>query len=95
MVARWRHDSPAAPFTADPALDRLGQRLVAEDDVPPHVTRVLNKPPRLHELRSALAELTTTSKLSSLHEPAVTAMSPTQTLAPRPACSLSMTKSRR
>jgi signal transduction histidine kinase/ActR/RegA family two-component response regulator/HAMP domain-containing protein len=39
-------------------LTGWGQRLVAENDVPPHVNRVLNKPPRLHELRSALAELT-------------------------------------
>jgi signal transduction histidine kinase/ActR/RegA family two-component response regulator len=36
-----------------------GQRLVAERDIPQHVDRVLNKPPKLHDLRSALAELTT------------------------------------
>jgi hypothetical protein len=35
-----------------------GQRLVADDEVPPHVDRVLNKPPRLAELRVILAELT-------------------------------------
>jgi hypothetical protein len=35
-----------------------GQRLVAERDIPPHVDRVLNKPPKLHDLRAALAELT-------------------------------------
>jgi signal transduction histidine kinase/ActR/RegA family two-component response regulator/HAMP domain-containing protein len=39
-------------------LTGWGQRLVAENDVPPHVDKVLNKPPRLHELRAALAELT-------------------------------------
>ena len=39
-------------------LTGWGQRLVAENDIPAHVNRVLNKPPRLHELRSALAELT-------------------------------------
>jgi len=38
-------------------LTGWGQRLVAEGDVPPHVDRVLNKPPKLRELRSALAEL--------------------------------------
>jgi signal transduction histidine kinase/ActR/RegA family two-component response regulator len=36
-----------------------GQRLVAERDVPEHVDRVLNKPPKLRDLRSALTELTT------------------------------------
>lgn len=42
-------------------LTGWGQRLVAENDIPPHVNRVLNKPPRLHELRAALAELTASS----------------------------------
>lgn len=35
-----------------------GQRLVSEQEVPEHVDRVLNKPPKLHDLRAALAELT-------------------------------------
>jgi hypothetical protein len=39
-------------------LTGWGQRLVSEGDVPPHVDRVLNKPPRLAELRAALADLT-------------------------------------
>ena len=39
-------------------LTGWGQRLVAENDVPPHVNRVLNKPPRLTDLRAALYELT-------------------------------------
>ena len=39
-------------------LTGWGQRLVADDDVPPHVDRVLNKPPRLADLRTALSELT-------------------------------------
>ena len=38
-------------------LTGWGQRLTAENHVPPHVDRVLNKPPRLRELRAALAEL--------------------------------------
>jgi nitrogen-specific signal transduction histidine kinase len=38
-------------------LTGWGQRLVAEGDIPVHVDRVLNKPPKLRELRTALAEL--------------------------------------
>ena len=37
-------------------LTGWGQRLVAEGDIPPHVDRVLNKPPKLRELREAFAE---------------------------------------
>ena len=39
-------------------LTGWGQRLAAENDVPPHVNRVINKPPKLLELRAVLAELT-------------------------------------
>jgi signal transduction histidine kinase/ActR/RegA family two-component response regulator len=39
-------------------LTGWGQRLVAENGIPPHVNRVLNKPPRLIELRAALFDLT-------------------------------------
>jgi CheY-like chemotaxis protein len=42
-------------------LTGWGQRLIAENDVPPHVNRLLNKPPKLQELRAALAELTALS----------------------------------
>ena len=38
-------------------LTGWGQRLIAANDIPPHVDKVLAKPPRLHELRAALAEL--------------------------------------
>jgi len=38
-------------------LTGWGQRLVAEGDIPPYVDRVLNKPPKLRELREALAEV--------------------------------------
>ncbi|MES1261532.1 MAG: response regulator [Acidobacteriota bacterium] len=38
-------------------LTGWGKRLVAEGDVPPNVDRVLNKPPKLNQLRAALAEL--------------------------------------
>lgn len=34
-----------------------GRRLVANDDIPPHVDLVLSKPPKLRELRDALAKL--------------------------------------
>ena len=48
------HSTPVVLLTG------WGQRLVAENDVPPHVNRVLNKPPKLQELRAVLAELTAT-----------------------------------
>jgi signal transduction histidine kinase/ActR/RegA family two-component response regulator/uncharacterized membrane protein affecting hemolysin expression len=37
-------------------LTGWGQRLIADNEIPSHVDRVLSKPPRLHELRAALAE---------------------------------------
>src|SRR3984885_7588561 len=40
-------------------LTGWGQRLIAANDIPPHVDKLLSKPPRLHELRAALAELVT------------------------------------
>ena len=40
---------------SDLSHDEAGWRLVDEGDVPPHVDLVLNKPPRLSELRLALA----------------------------------------
>jgi PAS domain S-box-containing protein len=45
----------AAPTTLVLMLTGWGQRLVAEGDVPEHVDRLLNKPPKLRELREALA----------------------------------------
>jgi signal transduction histidine kinase/ActR/RegA family two-component response regulator len=38
-------------------LTGWGQRLVAEGDVPAHVDRVLSKPPKLRDLRAALADV--------------------------------------
>jgi PAS domain S-box-containing protein len=38
-------------------LTGWGHRLIATDDTPEHVDRVLSKPPKLAELRAALAEL--------------------------------------
>jgi CheY-like chemotaxis protein/anti-sigma regulatory factor (Ser/Thr protein kinase) len=47
--------SPSTPVIL---ITGWGQRLVAEEGVPTHVDRVLNKPPKLRDLRGALAELT-------------------------------------
>jgi signal transduction histidine kinase/ActR/RegA family two-component response regulator len=55
VAAKVRAVSPTVPIVM---LTGWGQRLVADDEVPPHVDRVLNKPPRLAELREILAELT-------------------------------------
>jgi signal transduction histidine kinase/CheY-like chemotaxis protein len=49
-----KSDSPSTPVIL---LTGWGQRLVAEGDIPPNVDRVLNKPPKLKELRAALADL--------------------------------------
>ncbi len=54
VAAAIKAASPATPVVL---LTGWGQRLMAENQVPPHVDRVLNKPPRLKELRAALAEL--------------------------------------
>jgi signal transduction histidine kinase/CheY-like chemotaxis protein/HAMP domain-containing protein len=45
--------SPATPVLL---LTGWGQRMLAEGDVPPHVDKVLAKPPRLNALRLALAD---------------------------------------
>lgn len=45
----------ASPATPVILLTGWGQRMQAEGDVPEHVDRVLGKPPRLRELREALA----------------------------------------
>jgi signal transduction histidine kinase/ActR/RegA family two-component response regulator len=42
-------------------LTGWGQRLVDEDDIPANVDRVLNKPPKLQQLRTALSELAVSS----------------------------------
>jgi signal transduction histidine kinase len=45
----------ASPSTPVIMLTGWGQRLVADNEIPPHVDLVLSKPPRLHDLREALA----------------------------------------
>lgn len=47
-----------SPNTPVVLLTGWGQRMIEEEDIPPHVDRVLAKPPRLQELRIALRELT-------------------------------------
>jgi CheY-like chemotaxis protein len=46
-----------SPKTPVILLTGWGQRLMAANDIPPHVDKLLSKPPRLGELRAALAEL--------------------------------------
>jgi PAS domain S-box-containing protein len=40
-------------------LTGWGQGLLADEDIPPHIDQVLSKPPKLRELRAALARFTT------------------------------------
>ena len=47
-------------------LTGWGQRLIAEGDVPTCVDRVLSKPPRLRELRAALAATTSAAALTPM-----------------------------
>ena len=58
VAATVKAASPATPIIL---LTGWGERLLAEHDVPPHVDRVLNKPPKLQQLRATLAELTASS----------------------------------
>jgi CheY-like chemotaxis protein len=53
VAAAVKETSPDTPVIL---LTGWGQRLVAEGDIPPHVDRVLAKPPKLRELREALAQ---------------------------------------
>jgi CheY-like chemotaxis protein len=48
----------ASPGTPVILLTGWGQRLSIEGDVPPHVDRMLSKPPKMAQLRMTLAELT-------------------------------------
>jgi signal transduction histidine kinase/ActR/RegA family two-component response regulator len=48
----------ASPETPVIMLTGWGRRMVAENEIPPHVDRVLSKPPKLVELRATLGELT-------------------------------------
>jgi CheY-like chemotaxis protein len=50
-----------SPDTPVILLTGWGQRLVAERDIPQNVDRVLNKPPKLQDLRSTIADLSAAS----------------------------------
>jgi PAS domain S-box-containing protein len=54
-----------SPFTPLVMLTGWGQRMIDEGDLPSYVDRVLAKPPRLSDLRLALAELTSGSTTPS------------------------------
>jgi PAS domain S-box-containing protein len=51
-------------------LTGWGKRLMAEGDVPPHVDRVLSKPPKLRDLREALALCLSAPRLENSQNPA-------------------------
>jgi PAS domain S-box-containing protein len=53
VAARIHQLDPAVPVIM---LTGWGHRLIATDDVPEHVDRVLSKPPKMPELRATLAE---------------------------------------
>jgi signal transduction histidine kinase len=55
VVASVRAMSPGTPIIL---LTGWGQHVLSEQDRPPQVDRLLGKPPRIRELRNALAELT-------------------------------------
>ena len=55
VVAGVREMSPGTPIIL---LTGWGQHVVNEQERPPEVDRLLGKPPRIRELRAALAELT-------------------------------------
>jgi CheY-like chemotaxis protein len=55
VAAAVKSVSPSTPVIL---LTGWGQRLIGENDIPPHVDRVLAKPPKLRDLRAALAGLT-------------------------------------
>jgi CheY-like chemotaxis protein len=52
----------ASPSTPVILLTGWGQRLVSEEDIPPHVDHVLSKPPKLREVREALARCCESAK---------------------------------
>lgn len=56
VAATVKAISPTTPVIL---LTGWGQRLMADNEVPAHVDRLLNKPPKLMELRRTLAELVT------------------------------------
>jgi CheY-like chemotaxis protein len=62
VAAAIKQVAPATPVIL---LTGWGHRLRADDDLPEYVDRVLSKPPKLAELRLALADLTVSRKPDS------------------------------
>ena len=58
VASAIKESSPSTPIIL---LTGWGQRLAAEGEMPPHIDRVLSKPPKLDQLRAALTELTSAS----------------------------------
>jgi CheY-like chemotaxis protein len=54
VASRIRQMSEHVPIIM---LTGWGHRLIATDETPEHVSRVLSKPPKMAELRGALADL--------------------------------------
>jgi CheY-like chemotaxis protein len=54
VAAAVKSLSPTTPVIL---LTGWGQGILADNDIPPHVDRVMSKPPKLAELRHVLAEL--------------------------------------
>lgn len=61
VAAAVKNASPETPVIM---LTGWGRRLVADNEVPVHVDRILSKPPKMNELRAVLAELTRTADRS-------------------------------
>ncbi len=64
VAAAIKAETPSMPVVL---LTGWGQRLLAENELPPNIDRVLSKPPRIHELRTLFAEvdsLTTTAPIA-------------------------------
>lgn len=62
VAATIKGESPMTPIIM---LTGWGQRLLDDNDIPEHVDCVLSKPPRIHELRAALADLSSDSLVSA------------------------------
>lgn len=56
VASTIKRHSPVTPVIL---LTGWGRRLAADDEMPPHVDRVLSKPPKMRELRQALQQLCT------------------------------------
>jgi len=63
VAAAIKATSPTTPVIL---LTGWGRRMEAENDKPDHIDRLLSKPPKLSELRTALAALTATPQTESV-----------------------------